>query len=371
MNNISKIKSLFAYEDGDTITPRMGVQIAAGHGLQQFYNAENWTVTNTDLSQHPATLFPQAYSGRAGAVVVPSAGYQWYLNSITDNAGILDSHGEVKEAFESFFEVTTVTQNGKTFPALAIIDNLVSPSNRIASDIYIYFVGNYGGKVFTCEQVIPVQAVVGNAYQLLVSAVGADGTTGDEVLSDDNDYVEYSAFLQLMSTGTPIADAVITFEHFGTNGWEPVTHIAGMTEISNYSSGGTTVGKTLKLYPGAVDGQELFRAKAVFNNKTYYKTMEPTDEHDPYYIVDGCSVAGDTVKAGETAVFNPKVYKRHYGMGEEDEDVTTSEGWSFAYTVVRQDTGATVDGLNPAVGISFATLKEYNGVAVRINASRA
>ena len=29
MNNVSKIKTLYAYEDGDTITPRMGVQIAA------------------------------------------------------------------------------------------------------------------------------------------------------------------------------------------------------------------------------------------------------------------------------------------------------------------------------------------------------
>ena len=68
MNNVSKIKTLYAYEDGDTITPRMGVQIATGHGLQQFYNAETWIVTNTNFADYPATLFPQPYSSKAGTI---------------------------------------------------------------------------------------------------------------------------------------------------------------------------------------------------------------------------------------------------------------------------------------------------------------
>lgn len=372
MNEISRIKHLYAYEDGDTITPRMGVQIAQGYGLQQFYNSENWQVTNTDLSQHPATLFPQPYSGKAGSVVVPASGGQWYLNNVgnTENA-ILDANGNVKSAFADRFEVTTVTLNGKIFPALTIKANLVNSTNRISADIYIFYVGTYNGKPFTCEQCIPVQAVVGNAYQLLVSAVGADGVTGDEVLADDNDFVEYTAFLQLVSTGTPIDSAVITFEHFGDNGWEAVSHVNSRTEISDYVSGSTTVGKKLKLYEVAVDGQELYRAKAVFNGKTYYKVMEPTDVHDPYYIIDGCSIAGETVQQGETAVFAPSVYKRHYGVGEEDEDVTITEGWSFSYVVVRQDTGATVTGLDPEAGIPFATIKGYKGISVRIQASRS
>ena len=362
MNNVSRIKTLYAYEDGDTITPRMGVQIATGHGLQQFYDAQTHVVTNTDFGTYHATLFPQPYSGKEGTVVVPAAGGQWYLNNISDNSGILDANGAVKSAYSSMFEVTTVTMNGKTFPGLVIKSNLVTPQNNVATDIYIYYAGTYAGKQFVCEQMIPVQAVVGNAYKLLVSVTGANGT-GDEVLSDDQDWVQYTAMLQMMSTGTTIGDAVITFEHFGSNGWEAVTHQAGVVEVNSTNH-------TLKLYDAAVDGTELYRAKAVYLGKTYYETMNPTDEHDPYYIVDGCSIAGDTVQRGETVSFNPKVYKRRNGVGEEDADVTTSEGWTFTYTLVSQRTGETITAINQT-GITFETLTQYGGISVRIQASKA
>ncbi len=362
MNNVSKIKTLYAYEDGDTITPRMGVQIAAGHGLQQFYDAQTRVVSNTDFSSFPATLFPQPYSGRAGSVVEPASGGQWYLNNIADNASILDSGGNVKTDFASMFEVTTVTMNGKTFPGLIIKNNFVTPDNTVTTDIYIFYVGTYAGKQFVCEQMIPVQSVVGNAYQLLVSVTGANGT-GDEVLSDDQDWVQYTAMLQMMSTGATINDAVISFEYFGSNGWEPVTHVAGRTELSNGN-------KTLRIYADAVDGSELFRAKAVHLGKTYYTTMNPTDEHDPYYIVDGCSIAGDTVKRGETVTFSPKVYKRHNGVNEEDEDVTTSEGWTFTYKLVSQKTGEVISDFNQT-GITYERLTTHNGISVRIQASKS
>lgn len=360
MNNLSKIKNLYAYEDGDTITPRMGVQIASGKGLQQFYLAETRQVTNTDFVTNHPTLFPQPYSGRAGDVVVPASGGQWYLNNISDNNGILDAGGSVKSAFSDTFETTTVTMNGKTFPALTIKKNLVLPTNSVTTDIYIYYQGTYNGKQFICEQCIPVQAVVSNAYQLLVSASGPNGIAGDEVLSDDNDWIQYAASLQLMSTGTDVGVSV-TFQRFGSSGWENVTNQTGYTEIS---------GNTLKVFPAAVDGQELFRAVAVYNGKTYYKTFEPTDVHDPYYIVDGCSIAGDTVKSGETASFSPKVYMRHNGHGEEDEDVTTSEGWSFEYTYTSIRTGNAVTGISPS-SITYAILQQNGGLAVRIRAYKS
>ena len=360
MNNVSKIKTLYAYEDGDTITPRMGVQIATGHGLQQFYNAETWNVTNTNFASFPPTLFPQPYSSKAGAVVVPAAGGQWYFNNIADNAGILDSNGAVKASFSDRFEATTVVMNGKTFPALKIKANLVNSTNRISTDIYIYYVGQYGGKQFTCEQCIPVQSIVGDAYQLMVSVTGANGL-GDEVLSDDQDWIEYAASLQMMSTGTDITAAVITFEHLESNGtWKTVTNNAGITEIS---------GKNLKLYEAAVDGSEMYRVKAVYNGDTWYQMLNPTDEHDPYYIVDGCSIDGDTVKRGDTVTWNPKVYKRHNGRGEEDEDVTAKEGWTFTFTLVSQKTGETITDFNQT-GITYDRLTQYGGIATRIQASR-
>ena len=357
MNSVSKIKVLYAYEDGDNITPRMGVQIATGHGLQQFYNAETWDVTNTNFGDFPATLFPQPYSSKAGSVVVPAAGGQWYFNNIADNAGILDSNGAVKASFADRFEVTTVQMNNKTFPALKIKANLVNSTNRISTDIYIYYVGQYAGKQFTCEQRIPVQSVVGDAYQLMVSVTGANGL-GDEVLSYNQDWIQYTASLQMMSTGTDIASAVITFEHFNNNQWNAVTNNTGVTEIA---------GKTLKLYEAAVDGSELYRVKAVYNGNTWYQLLNPTDEHDPYYIVDGCSIDGDTVQRGDTVTWNPKVYKR-VNDGE-DVDVTASEGWTFTYSLVSQKTGEVITSFNQT-GITFERLSENGGIATRIVARK-
>lgn len=375
MNNVSKIKVLYSYEDGDVITPKMGVQIAVGHGLQQFYNAETWQVTNTNFASYPATLFPQPYSSKAGAIVVPAAGGQWYFNNPGNSEmAILDSNGTVKTTalftrngntikFSDLFETTIVTQgegqNAKTFPALTIKANIVNNISQLSTDIHIYYVGMYGSKQFTCEQRIPVQSVVGDAYQLMVSVTGASGL-GDEVLSDDSDYVDYAASLQMMSTGTDIAAAVITFEHLVNNAWQTVTNNDGYTEIT---------GKTLRVHAAAVNGSELFRAHAVYNGDDWYQLLNPTDEHDPYYIVDGCSIDGDTVKRGEAVTWNPKVYKRHNGPGEEDEDVTTSEGWTFTYTLVSQKTGETITAFNQT-GITFDRLTQYGGIATRIQASR-
>ena len=375
-NSVSKIKTLYAYEDGDTITPRMGVQIAAGHGLQQFYNAETWAVTNTDFSQFPPTLYPQPYSSKAGAVVEPDANGQWFFNN-PDNPemAILDANGNVKNntlfsedgtnvKFSDIFSVTHVTTGSaphtKTFPALTIKANIVSRISRISTDIRIFYKGTYGGKQFCCDQLIPVQSVVGDAYQLLVSVAGASGL-GDEVLSDNNDWIEYTAALQMMSTGTTILGAVITFEHLNDEGvWEAVQNNAGLTEVR---------GSSLKMYEAAVNGSELYRAKATYNGDTWYQTMNPTDEHDPYYIVDGCSISGDTVKRGDTVTFSPRVYKRN--NAGEDEDVTPpeKEGWQFSYKLVSQKTGEEITAFD-ANGITYERLVQHGGIATRIQASR-
>lgn len=371
MNNVSKIKTLYAYEDGDTITPRMGVQIALGHGLQQFYNAETHVVANTDFGEYHATLFPQPYSSKAGAVVVPAVGGQWYFNN-PDNAemGILDSNGVVKQTplfsrdgvnikFSDVFEVTQVTVNGKTFPALTIKANLVNPTSQISTDFYIYYSGTYGSKTFMCSQCIPVQSVVGDAYQLLVSC------PTDEIINDDHETLTYTAFFQMMSNGQSVQGVPITFQHFGNNGWEDVTHNTGFTEITTVDGG-----KQIKIFHSAVDGAELFRAHAVYNGQHYYKTFEPTDEHDPYYIVDGCSIDGDSVKRGDTVTWNPKVYKRQNGPGEEDVDVTVSEGWTVSFSLVSQKTGNAITVFDQT-GITYDRLVEHGGIAVRVQASRS
>ena len=233
--------------------------------------------------------------------------------------------------------------------------------NKISTDIYIYYKGTYRGKSFTCSQCIPVQSVVGEAYQLLVSCSGENGS-GDEIINSENETLTYTAYLQGMGSGININGAVITFEHFGSVGWEPVNNNTGITEITSVSGG-----KSLKLYEAAVDGVEMFRAKAVYAGQIYYKVFEPSDEHDPYYIVDGCSIAGDTVKENDIVNFSPKVYKRVYDG--EDEDVTTSEGWTFQYTLIAQNTGDTITAFNQT-GITYARLMDNGGIAIRIVANR-
>lgn len=353
MSGLSKIKNLFAYEDGDTITPRMGVQIAEGYALQQYYDPNTGNVTQTDFSKVPATLFPQAWSSKLAKVIVPSAvGIQWYYNNISDNAGILDESGRVKAAYQSLFEVATVTQNKMTFPALKIKGNLVNKSLGDFTDKYIYFVGQYNGKPFTCQQLIPVQAAVGEAYTVLLSIEGADGS-GDETLSADNDFVKYTAYLQL--AGNNVTGATYAFQHLDGGEWKNITNAAGYTEVGTNS---------LKVFDAAVEGTEIFRVKVTYGGKTFYKTMEVSDVHDPYYIEDGCNILGDSIGSGERATFNPKVYERETG-----EDVTASQGWTFAYTLIDRRDKSVITDFNVS-SLTYDNIQKKGGISVRIEASR-
>lgn len=350
---LSSIKHLHAYEDGDHITTKMGVQIAAGHGLHQYYDPNTKEVTNTDFSTYNAVLFPQAWSSKRGTIVVPSAtGQQWYYNNISDNAGILDSNGQVKSAYSSFFETTTVTMNGQTLPGLKIKANLVSSQSNDFTDRYIYYVGTYNGKQFTCQQLIPVQATAGDAYTVYVEAIGSNGVLGDDVLDSDNDYVQYTGYLQL--AGNTIAGATISWEHLENGSWVAVTHTAGVTELGT---------GTLKLYDTAIEGVEVYRCKAVYDSKTYYAIVQPSDIHDPYYIDDGCNIVGDAVEVGQTATFNPKVYERSTGT-----DVTTSMGWTFTYTLIKRSDASVITDLTVA-SLTYDNIQAKGGIAVRINAS--
>lgn len=91
MNNISAIDHLYAFEDGDTITPGMGVRWVNGEtglGLQQYWNPTTGKVIATDFKEHPVMLYPQPYSSKKGAIVLPEAnGQQWYYGNISTEGG--------------------------------------------------------------------------------------------------------------------------------------------------------------------------------------------------------------------------------------------------------------------------------------------
>ena len=354
---ISGIKHLYGFEDGDTITPGMGVQIDAGYGLQQYYDPATGEVTATKFNEHPAILFPQCYSSKMGSIIVPETqGQQWYFNNISDNAGILDANGAVKAAYQDRFAVQTITMNGSTFPALRIKGNLVNANNRDFTDKRIYYRSTYRGMQITCEQVIPVQSAVGDAYNILLSIVGDNGV-GDKVLSNDNDWVQYTAYLQL--AGNTVQDATFQFQRNNGNGWVNITNQTGITEISGTAQG---LNNVLRLYEAAVDGCEMFRVVATLNNRTYVKTFEVTDIHDPLFIVDGCTITGDTIKPGETAAFNPKVYRRDNGEEE--------TGFTFTYTIMKREDASVITsfGIN---ALTYDNITSVGGILVRITATRA
>ena len=348
---ITAIKNLFAFEDGDHITPGMGVDIDAGYGLHHYYNPTTGNVEQTDFSVHNALLYPQAFSSKLGRIIEPSTtGFQWYYNNISDNAGILDANGDVKAAYSTMFEKTTKIQNGQTYPALRIKDNLVSASQNDYTNKFIYFVGQYRGSQFTCVQEIPVHSSAGDVYDLILSVTGEDGT-GDNVLSNDNDWVEYSAYLQL--AGNPVGGATYTFQRLVNNAWQTISHSAGIVEITT---------NKIKIFQSYVEGVETFRVCAAFGGKTYYKTFEVTDIHDPLYIVDGCNISSDFVKPGETVTFNPKVLRRDNGQEE--------TGFTFSYVLIKRSDSSVITNITVAQ-LTYDNISEKGGISVRINASRA
>jgi hypothetical protein len=348
---LSQIKNLYAFDDGDTLTPGMGIIIDAGYGLQQYWNPTKEEVIATDFTKHPATLYPQPYSTKLGSIVVgQTEGQQWYYNNISSEAGILQD-GAVKAKFASLFQKTTVTMNGKTFPALKIIGNLATKDDH--TDKYIYYQSTYEGQQFTCQQLIPIQASVGDTYDILLSTEGPDGT-GDNVLSNDVDYVKYTANLQL--AGQSVASGVTyAWQHMEGNAWKDITaSVEGMIEVS---------GNTLKVFNTYVNGVDVFRSVATYNGKTYYKGFEVSDIHDPFYIDPGCNIAGDAVRKGETVTFSPAVYDRSSG-----EDVT-SDGWTFSYTLMKRSDKTVITDLT-VKDLTRDNIKKYGGISVRIVASK-
>src|SRR5574344_734290 len=317
MNNISSIQNLYVYDDGDTITPRMGVSIAAGFGLSQFWDPSTKTIVNTDFSLHPAILYPQAYSSKSGKIIVPeTTGQQWYYNN-PEGDGMIGSDGTLKAAYTDRFELTTISVNGATFPALKIKGNLATDADH--TDKYIYYRSTYSGKSFTCQQLISIQETIGSNYEILLSFRGQDGS-GDDVLSNDNDYVDVTAALQLK--GTSVASGVdYVWQKLINNVWTDIETTDGLYEV---------VTEIITIKEAAVEGVEMFRCAATYAGKTYYKVFQITDIHDPYYIVPNSSNPGNMIPRSESVTFRPRVYDRSNGT---DVTYTIHGNWIFNYQV--------------------------------------
>ena len=229
MNTLSAIDHIYGFDDGDTLIPGMAIVWVNGEtdqGFQQYYNPSTGKVVATDFTKHPALVYPKPYSTKRGEVVVPEeAGQQFYIGNVTDEGGILQD-GKVKEIWKDYFELATVTANGKTFPALKIKGNL---ADKYKSDKTIYYQSSYRDMKVICSQPLPIMASAGDSFKVLVNCVGADGS-GDNVLSNDNDWVQFTANLQ--RAGINVDGAQYQWQRNESGVWKDMTTIANMQEVN-------------------------------------------------------------------------------------------------------------------------------------------
>lgn len=354
--SLSRIRNLYKYEDGDHIQGRMGYQIDAGYGLTQYWDEQQQKVVNTDFTQHNLTLYPYPYSSKRGQYVVPATqGQQWYYNNPeSETAGILDENGNVKSAYASLFEKTTVTVGGATYPALKVKGNLCSASDL--SDKHIYYKSTYNGKPFTCTQLIPVQTTVGDAKEILISIESADGS-GSTALSNTNGWIQLTAALQ--RAGSTIAGATYQWQKLVNGAWVNVTNNPTVIEVSNATP------HIIKVYVNGVDSEDIFRVAVTHDGVTSYKTQQLTDTSDIFYIFEGCSQAGDAVEEGVNVSFNPVVYDRRTNVPD------TANTWHFSFLLLNLITGAQVGTSSTTVPyvVPYSTLEAEQGVSVVISAT--
>lgn len=349
---ISSIHHFYAYEDGDTITPRMGISIDDGFGLSQYWDVNAQAVSSTKFRDHPATLYPQPFSSRSGKFVVPQSG-TWHYNNPESDALTFDANGVCNTpGLIGVFKQSTIIANNATWPCLVIQRELASAADH--TDKYIYYRGKYNGKDFTVQQLIPIQTSVGDAFDILISITGADGS-GDNVLSNDNDWVKMTPHLQL--SGISIASGVTyKWQQLVNGSWVDITSTGGMYEIGQDSS--------LTLYNAAVEGVDNFRCAATYKTIIYYKVQEVSDVHDPYYIDDGASTAGDAVAEGVTVSLTPAVYDRSSGQKD------TAHSWTYNFTVTKNPTGDTVSTTSGSkFSFTYDNLVSWGGgINIRIEA---
>ena len=337
--NIYNIRELYAYADGDCITPTMGVSIDPGYALAQYWNTTEGKIVSTDFSVHNAKLYPQGYSSLEGKVVVPESG-TWHIGSPSSNALTFDASGKcTTSGYTSKFKLSTIVVNSVTLPCLVICGNLASATDLTTK--HIYFVGHYNGLQFTCHQEITVQIAMADAYDIIVSVLDDEGNSGDTVIANKQDSVTLSPYL--IRGGVNVAGATYTWEQLTGGDWKTIKHTAGVTEIS---------GGVLKIFEAAVYGLEHFRVTATLGTTVVRKVIDIADTSDVYYLDDGCSTSAG-VKTGETVTFNPKVYVRETNVPD------TQNNWKFAFTVINGKTGDVLMTANTSLKLTYETIKGY------------
>lgn len=354
--NISDIDTLYSYADGDVITPGMGVSIAVGHSLAQFFDPVTKKVSQDSdftVAANQPTLYPMLYSSKKGIYIVPStAGQQWYYNNLfVDSAGILDSGGEVKSNFTKLFQKTTYNLNGKTLPALKIIGNLCSADDQ--TNKTLYYVGMADGMQVVCKQDIPINVTTGTPYNVVVTCVNSAGEN-DSVMDADNEYLQLTA--QLNSGNTAVDGGTYQWQKLVSGTWQNLSNSTGKYTISSN-------GKILKVEDDGVDGIENFRCKVTYSGADYYKVITLSDTRDPFFIDKGRSTPSNSIRSTETVTYTPKVYSRS--------TTELQSGWSFSYSATKPDGSILESKSGSTYTVQGSTIAEYGALSIAITASKA
>lgn len=356
---ITDIDNLYSYSDGDVITPGMGVNIAAGHSLAQFYDPATKTISpdsDFTVAANQPTIYPLPYSSKKGTYIVPATtGQQWYYNNLqVDSAGILDASGNVKTAFASLFQKTTYTLNGKTYPALKIKGNLCSENDQ--TNKTIYYVSTYNGTQIVCKIDIPVNVSVGTPFNVVVSCVNSDGDQ-DYVMDVDGEYLRLTS--QLNANNTEVQADTYKWQRLVGSQWTDIAN--GNTSIDGeLAYAVASSGKQLTVYDAGLNGIDNFRAVCIIDGKTYTKTVTLSDTRDPFFIDRGRNTSGNFIRPTDSVTYTPVVYSRSTGESQ--------TGWSFSYvltdndgTVIRNSSGSTFT-------VQGSEIEEHGSVTVTISA---
>lgn len=346
ISQYNAIRELYAFSDGDCITPSMGVSIDSGYSLAQYWDTTLGKIINTDFTKHNAKIYPQAYSSLEGKIVVPESG-KWYIGSPSGTELVFNSSGVcTTSGYTDKFKVSTIQVNSQTFPCLVVCGNLATASDLNTK--HIYYVGQYDGRDFTCHQDILIQVAMADAYDIIISSVGNAGegetSNGDNVISNLTDWIRLTPYL--IRGGAQVGGATYSWEKLINGTWTKITTETGVLEISGNG--------VLTIYEKGVNGLEYFRVTAKLGTTTVRKVIDITDVQDPFYILDGCS-ASSGVRSGETVTFDPKVYNRTTN------EVDTTKTWKFSFTVANSKTGDVVLNANNTLRFTYDDMKTWGG----------
>ena len=354
--NVSGIDTLYAYEDGDVITPGMGVSIASGHALAQFFNPSTGLISSDSdftVAANQPTIYPLPYSSKQGTYVIPNIeGQQWYYQNLqNENSAILDSSGNVKSTYSKLFQKTTYTLNGKSYPALKIIGNLCSSTDQVNKTLY--YVSTVGSTQVVCKIDIPINVSIGTPYNVVISCVNSDGDN-DTVMDVDGEYLKLTQ--QLNTGNTEVSATGYKWQKLVGGAWTDISTTSGVYAVSSN-------GKVLQVFDAGVNGVENFRAVCTLDGKTYYAVIPLSDTRDPFFVDMGRNTPNNYIRSNETVTYTPVVYSR---STQEKQN-----GWSFEFTLTDEDQDTISTKTASSISISGTDIKEHGCIHVHIKATHA